>query len=456
MYDLVSLGGGPGGSAAAQQAALRGGSACIIEERDLGGVCLNRGCMPTKALLAASEAAWAMRRTGPFGIRPVEPEVDGRAVMRRVAEMVRTLRQATEEKLASRDRVDVLPGRGRLTAANTVEVDTPGGRREIRGRSVVIATGSRPNRPDFLPWDSGLLMTSDEALAAEDLPASVLVMGGGPLGCEFATAYAELGAEVHVVEMADRLLGNLPEEASDAARELLARRGVVVHTGATVQEMKASAGRLVARLADGDEIQTRQALIAVGRSPNVEDIGLERIGLRLTDGIIPVDDRCRTQVDGVYAVGDVADPRKHSHLAERMGVVAGENAMGYQLREDRSIVPVGVYTHPQIACAGTCDELGERPTSLDVAAYAYADSGTAKLYDRTGGRVKLLVEPDTGRIRGGLWIGPGAIDMIHEVTLAMRNGVTLKDLFHTMHAHPSFQEAVHAAAEAWIDRRVAE
>lgn len=455
-YDLIAIGGGPAGNSAAQQAALRGARACVIEHSALGGTCLNLGCMPTKGMLAGSEICHHARRAGGFGISLGEPRVDGRAFMARIHRLLDEFRHEARSSAESMDGLDIVTGRGRLLDAHTVAVEAPdGSSHQLQARAVAIATGSRPARPAELPWDCGRVWTSDEAVNAEDLPGpALLVIGSGPLGCEFATCYAELGLDVTLVEMQDRLLPQLDPLAGQAARELLEDRHVTVVTAATVASMAADSSGLETTLDTGQVLRSDHALVAVGRVMNLQNLGLDQAGVHYDD-TIPVDEACRTNVETIYAAGDVAEARNHSHLAERMGIVIGDQVTGCKTTDDRSVVPVGVYTHPEIATVGLA-EADARAQGLDVRAeeYRYAESSTAKLYGQTLGRCRLLVENQTQRIRGGLWIGPHAVDMIHECALAIRHGLTLEDVFRTIHAHPSFQQAMHVISESYCTDRL--
>ncbi len=452
-YDMVTIGSGPGGSAAARQVARRGGRACIVEAGTLGGVCLNVGCIPTKAMLAASDLAWRMRSAGTFGIASVEPRIDGQAFMGRVAAVVAELASRSAAAINMSKQIDLVRGRGRLVDAHTVAVDTSEGEKRITARAVVIATGSSPARPGFLPWDSPRLMTTNEAVTASDLPASVIVMGGGVIGCEMATVYSELGIATTVVEMLDSLLPGLDAEAGKAVTASLAERGVEVLTGRKVTAMTDDGDDIIASLDDGRELRAARALIAVGRRPNVDDIGLAKAGVQVEGGIIPVNDHCRTNVESVYAIGDVAETRQYAHLADRMGVVAAENIMGADLTDDRTVVPVGAYTHPEAASVGiTLAQAKEAFGKARLFRSSYANAGMAVACGQTQGQVKIVACPDSGRIYGALWIGPHAVDMIHEFAIAMRHGLTMAQLYHTIHAHPTFQEAAMLAAEGWVSQ----
>lgn len=452
-YDLVALGSGSGGGAAARQVARRGGRACIVEAGSLGGVCLNIGCIPTKAMLAASDLAWRMRSAGTFGIAPVEPKIDGPAFMRRVSTVVAELAQRSAGAVKMNKQIDLVRGRGRLVDAHTVAVDTPEGQRRLTGRAVVIATGSSPAKPGFLPWESPRLMTTDEAVTALDLPASVIVMGGGVIGCEMATVYSELGIATTVIEMIESLLPGMDEEAGKAVAASLAERGAEVLTSRKITAVTDTGDGLAVSLDDGRELRAARALVAVGRGPNVDGLGLADVGVHVAGGIIPVDDRCRTNVEGVYAVGDVAEARQYAHLADRMGVVAGENVMGARLADDRTVVPVGAYTHPEVASVGiTLAKAKEAFGKARLFRFSYAHAGMAMACGQTHGQVKIVACPDSGRIYGATWIGPHAVETIQEFAIAMRHGLTMAQLYHTIHAHPTFQEAAMLAAEGWVSQ----
>jgi len=453
VYDVAALGGGPGGNAAALAVKRRGGTACVVEQAHLGGSCLNVGCMPTKAMLAASDECWRANHAERFGLRGPRCAPDGRAVMGRVAEVVRALRERDEAGMAAR--VEVVRGRGRLDGPNAIVVQTAEGTRRVEAQNVVIATGARPVKPSFLPWGLPRLMTTDEAAVADDLPESALVMGGGVIGCEFATIYAELGVPTVLVEVLPRLVSTLGADASAAVEKSLGQRGVELLLGRRLTGMTATEEGVTAEFQGGDSRRATVALVAVGRQANIEDIGLDTAGIEVADGIIPVDDRCRTNVPGVYAVGDCAEKQQYAHLAERMGVVAGENIMGGDLADDRTVVPVGVYTHPEVAAVGLSrNPAKERFGRVKVLRYAYRKSTAALIYGQMDGQVNVIADPETGVIHGALWIGPHATDLIHEFALAMRHGLRLQQLYHTIHAHPTFQEAATVLAGSWIAQAI--
>ena len=450
LYDVAVIGGGPGGYAAALRAAVRGARVCLIEGAALGGCCLNVGCIPTKAMLHASRLKWEVERAKALGLGVAGVAVDGPVLMRRVAATVAGLSKGVGLLLKAR-KVDVIAGRGRLTAPDALAVEGAGWRGRVRAGAIIIATGSRPVRWDNLPWNSGRVLTTEEATTAGDLPGSVLIIGGGVIGCEFATFYSELGIPTTVVEMLDRLLPAMDEEASLAVARSLQARKVDVLTGTKVAAMSADGGGLTARLAGGRTVRAHCALLATGRAPNTDDIGLEELGIAMDGRIIRADDRCRTNVPNVYAAGDVAELRQYAHLATRMGIVAADNATGHDASDDRTVVPVGVYTHPEVAAVGLSEaEALRQHLPARVSRFPYLASGMARACGQEEGQVKLVARADTGAILGAAIIGPHATDVVHEITLAMRAGLGVRQVAETIHAHPTFSEAVGEAAEAWL------
>ena len=448
-FDVAVLGGGPGGYTAALRAAQRGAKTCCIEASQLGGTCLNLGCIPSKAMLHTSELAWEMGQCGNVGLSAGGIQVDGPTLMKRVSSTVSLLRKGLEGLLKAR-KVDIVSGRGCLMTPGRIQVTCDGEQAEITARSVIIAAGARPTRPDFVPWDSPRVMTTDQAVTAANLPESVLIVGGGAIGCEFATIYAELGVGTYLVETLDRLLNTFDPDASRIVTRSLKKRKVRLFTSAQIVSMTADETSVSTELADGQVIHTDAALVAVGRAPNVQDIGLERLGIELDDGIIKVDDRCRTSVDGVFAVGDVAERLQYAHLAARMGIVAAENATGGSAVDDRSVVPECIFTHPEVSAVGLPKVRAVDSSDVRIATFPLQASGLARAYGQTDGLVKLYARKDTGEVLGGLAIGPHATDWIHEITLAVRHQLKVADIAETIHAHPTFGESLYEAAESWL------
>ena len=451
MYDVAILGGGPGGYVAALRAAARGAKVCCVEADRLGGACLNVGCIPTKTMLHASRLLWDIRSAGDLGLIVAPPQVDQDAFLARVANVVTGLGKGVEFLLKAR-KVDVVCGRGRLIDAHTIAVETSDGTEDIAAESLILATGSRAARPSMLPWDSGRIITTDEATTAAELPESVLILGGGVIGCEFATIYSELGIPTTIVEMLDSLAAGLDQDAGRAILKSLEQRDVRVHVGTKATAVTAHGNAVTAELDSGESVAAAMVLAAVGRTADIDRIGLEDVGIETDGGVIVVDDRCRTNLESVYAVGDVAETRQYAHLASRMGVIAADNATGHEARDSRSVVPSGVYTHPQVATVGMSEhQARDDGRDIRVGRFPYVASGMAQIAGQTEGQVKILAEADGGKILGGVVIGPHATEVIHEIALAMHGGLTVEQVAETIHAHPSFSEAVGEAADAWMD-----
>ena len=449
-YDVAILGGGPGGYTAALRAAQRGATVCVVEQGRLGGTCLNVGCIPTKALLHVSQLAFDARGAAELGLNIIDVDIDDGAVSDRIADIVAGLRKGLAGLLKAR-KVDVVQGLGRITAPNTIHYNINGNVQPVHAKTLIIATGSRPTRPDFVPWQAPTVMTTDRATTTDAIPQSVLIVGGGVIGCEFATIYAELGVHTVLVEQCDRLLPELEPDAGKAASRSLQRRGVHLRTNTTIDAMLADDEAVTTDLSADQRVITHAALIAVGRRPNIDDIGLETVGVELADGIIAVDDHCRTNVESIYAVGDVACRKQYAHVAARMGSVAADNATGHDAADDLAVVPECVYTHPEIARIGLSAEKARGQfDDVKVSDFPLLASGMAQAFGQTLGASRLVARESTGEILGAVLISPRATEIVGQVALAMRNGLTVEDLAKTVHAHPTFSETLHEAAEVWL------
>ncbi|MCJ7692610.1 MAG: dihydrolipoyl dehydrogenase [Sedimentisphaerales bacterium] len=451
MYDVAVLGAGPGGYVAALRAAMRGAKVCIIEEKYLGGTCLNVGCIPTKAMLHASNIFYQTRNAKEFGINinVADTKVDEAAFMKRVGKVVKGLVGGVGFLLKKRG-VEVINGRGNLTAKDTVCVETKDGTKEIKARSIIVATGSVPVRPGFLPWDNDRIMTTDEATTANSLPKSIIILGGGVIGCEFATVYSELGIETTVVEMLDSLAANLDTDICKAVENSLKKRNVNIMTGTKLVSVKPQKDNVTAKLEDGSELTSEKILVAIGRKPNIEGIGLEELGIKIVNGIVTVDCKCKTNIDNIYAIGDIAETMQYAHLASKMGIVAADNATGNDAADDRTVVPTGIYTHPEAASVGLSETQAKKKCpNVKTSRFPYTASGIAQAYGETEGMVKLMADPELGEILGAVVIGQHATDIIQEIAIAMKNELTVEEIANTIHPHPTFTEAIGEAAEAW-------
>jgi len=447
-YDTTVVGGGPGGYVAAIRAAQLGLRVALVERGDLGGVCLNWGCIPTKALLASAHVLRLARNAGEFGIRVPDAEPDVSEIFRRKDAVVRRLRGGVRKLLEKRG-VDVLRGEGRLRPPGGVEVDGPDGARVIESDTVILAVGSRALVPGGFPYDGRLVMTSRDALARASLPGSLLVVGAGAVGCEFAGLYSALGARVVLVEMLPEILPGEDAAAARFLRTRLKKSGIDVRTGAAVETMEVSDDRVVTTLEGGDAIETESALLAMGRRPAVDEAGIAEAGVVVRDGAVGVDDRLQTSLPGVYAIGDLVGGPMLAHVASREGVVAAANVAGRDVRMVYEAVPRCVFTTPEVAGVGLTEEEAKAGgIEIAVGRFPFSASGRALASGESGGFAKILSDAATGRIVGAVIVGPRASELVHEAALAIEAGLGADVLSGMIHAHPTFSEAMAEAAEA--------
>ena len=448
--DIAILGGGPGGYVAALRAAQLGAQVVLIEENKVGGVCLNVGCIPTKALLRSAEVYRTFLRAEAFGLH-LEGSVtpDWPAIQARKEAIAQQLVQGVE-KLLHGAGVQVIQGRGRLVTPLVLEVTTADGVQRVKAKSVVIATGSRPVRLPLPGMELPGVLDSTATLALEALPRRLLVVGGGVVGVELADIFNAFGVEVTVVEMLDRLLPQMDAALGPALAWTMEQRGVQFHLNSQVTRVDAVAGSLRATVVTpgGEvEIEADRVLVAVGRRPNVEDLGLETAGVRFDKTGIPVDAQMRTNVPGVYAIGDVTGGALLAHVAMQGGEVAVKNAQGHIATFDPKTIPWCVYTDPEVASVGLAEaQARQEGYDVRVGRFPLNANGKAMADGETEGFVKVVSEARFGEVLGLHIVAPHASDMIHEGGLALALEATLDELVTTIHAHPTLGEAVREAA----------
>jgi len=452
--DLCIIGAGPGGYVAAIRAAQLGMRVAIVEREHLGGVCLNRGCIPTKAMLRVADVYATLQRGAEFGILADNVRLDYGRALRFRDRVVDALRNGVAGLLRSQG-VQVLTGHGRLAGARTVVVQRNGGEERIEARRILLATGSRPATPPIPGADDpALVLTSDSALELTAVPKSLVVIGGGAVGLEWAVMFHAFGTAVTVLEMMPTLLPTEDAEIGQQLARILGKRGLGIHTGAKVLAIEAGpeGGALVRyQTSDSAEATVRgeRVLLAVGRAPLTTDLGLETAGVRTERGWVPVDERLQTNVEGIYAIGDITRHQLLAHVASHQGVVAVEQMAGHQRRLDYTQVPSCVFTHPEVASVGLTEAAArERGYDVQVGRFPLAALGRAQTYGDTDGFVKVVTEARYGEILGVHIIGPVASDMIAEATLALHLEATVDDLVDTIHAHPTWPEALPEAALA--------
>ncbi len=449
-YQIAILGGGPGGYVAAIRAAQLGAKVVVIEQDALGGTCLNRGCIPTKALLAGAALVKGIQGAASFGIDVGDYRVDYARLAARKDAVVKQLTGGIAY-LFKKNKVDLIKGRGFLKGPGQIEVATAEVMIEnIQAENIILATGSEPALIKALGYNGRTVVTSTEALAWTEVPAELLIIGGGVIGCEFATLFATLGSKVTIVEMMPTILPMIDSEISRRFSMLLKKAGVEIKTKAQITEVKEAGGRVQAALADGQTINVDKVLISIGRQFNTRGLGLEEAGITLgPKGEIVVDEYLRTSVPGIYAIGDVTNKIQLAHVASAQGLAAVATIMDRPTKVNYEAVPSCIYTLPEIAGVGLTKEAAEgRGMKVRVGKFPFQASGKALCSGETDGMVKVIAEAESDRVVGVFIMGPHATELIAEGALAVNKGITAGELAATIHAHPTLSETVMEAAEA--------
>ncbi len=447
-YDVVVIGGGPGGYSAAIRARQLGRKTALVEEADLGGVCLNWGCIPTKALLKQAEVYQLVRHADEYGIKVGEPEVDWEMVIGRSRAVAERLSKGVAY-LMQKNGVDVLQGRGKLTPARKVQVDDGKSVTELDAAQVILATGSRPKSIPGVEFDGTRIISSKEAMVQEERPQALAIIGAGAIGVEFAYFYRAYGSEVLLLEALPQILPREDEEIAAGLAESLSEQGIEVATGAKVVAVNNKKRRVAVRYEVGGEAFAREVdrvLVATGVQGNIEGLGLEAAGVRTRNGMVEVDGRMETSAKGVYAIGDVAGTPQLAHAAVQEGIAAVEFAAGKE-RPDLGQVPNCIYCQPQVASVGMSEkEAREAGRDVKVGRFPFAASGKGQAAGETAGLVKLVFDARYGELLGGAILGAEATELIAELGLALRLEATYEELLLTVHAHPTLSEAVMEAA----------
>jgi dihydrolipoamide dehydrogenase len=454
-YHVAVIGGGPGGYVAALRAAQLGLNVVLVEKDSMGGTCLNRGCIPTKALVKSAELWREMNHAETFGLSAQGLSFDYTQVMARKNQVVATLVGGIDQLMKSK-KITVVRGFAELSQPGKVTVNLPGEEKlEILADNVIIATGSEPSRPPIPGRDLPGVVTSDEALEDGKFPARVVVIGGGVIGMEFASIYASFGAKVTVVEMLPAILPNVDEELPKRAAPTFKKLGMEIVTKATVKEIKRQGEELQVVIEDAKgvrEVVCDQVLLSAGRRPVLSGIDIEKLNLRAEKGALLVNTKLETGVPGVYAIGDAVGGIMLAHVASAEGIVAAENCAGLDSSIDYRVVPNCIFTYPEIAGVGiTEQEAKAQGLAVKVSKFSFTGNGKALAIGENIGTVKLISKED-GILVGAHILGPHASDLIHELALAVEKGLTGEDIAHTIHAHPTLSEAVMEAAHGLIGK----
>jgi len=457
MTHIAILGGGPGGYVAAIRARQLGAEVTLIEMNALGGTCLNRGCIPTKALLRSAEVARLARETNQFGIETEFRGVSWPAIMRRKSQVVAQLVKGIEY-LMKQNAIRVVRGRGRLIEPRTIEVETEGKRETVAADQVLLAPGSVPATLPLPGCDLPTVLTSDEMLEIERIPESLAIIGGGVIGVEFADVFSAMGSKVTIIEMLPRIVPLEDEEMSAELARAFRKHKVDIFVNARVSQVAQRNGKRVVHLSHDQqerEVEAELVLSAVGRRPNTQNMGLAEAGVEMEKAAIKVNARMETNLPGLYACGDAIGGYLLAHVASAEGKVAVANALGHDCEMDYTAIPSAVYTHPQIGSAGLTDaQANERGMEVKVGRFYYRAAGKAVADGERDGLAKIVVDAATGKVVGGHIVGPHATELIHEVALAIRLGATAEAIGEMVHAHPTLSEPIMEAAEDALGRAI--
>lgn len=447
---IIILGGGPAGYVGALKAAQLGAEVIVIEDTEVGGTCLNRGCIPTKTLIASSEALNKVKNCEDYGLElngSVSPNIQ--KIIERKNKVI-SIQVKGIRSLFKSWGVNLIEGKGMLLSPEKVEVEKRDGTREVLGADrIIIATGSRPARIPIFPFDGERILSSDDALNIKEIPRSLLIVGAGVIGCEFACIFSEFGTEITMVEMLPRAVSTEDTEISELLERELKKRKIKLFTDVSVNRVEGLKDGIHSYLSDGKEIVTEKVLVSIGRELNSDNIGLEAIGVRKgSRGEIIVNEMMETNISGIYAAGDVTGGILLAHVASREGIVAAINACGGDARMDYSVVPAAIFTSPEIASVGLREyQATERGINIRTGHFQFRALGKAHAMGEISGFIKIIADADNDRVLGCHIIGPHASDLIHEVALAMRTGIKAKDIAETIHAHPTLAEGIMEAAE---------
>jgi dihydrolipoamide dehydrogenase len=446
-FDIAVLGSGPGGDIAALKAAQLGATVAIVEQQDLGGTCLNRGCIPSKAILASAELLHHIRHAADMGV-----EVAGSVtanwdkIQSRKDKILNSLRTGIKGLLGAR-KATIFQGRATLNGPGKVVVTKDGAKQEFTAAKTILAVGSVPSRIPGWPTDNNFVCTSDEALHWKTLPKRLLIVGGGVIGCEFACMMAPLGVAVTIVEMLPQILPSIDTQIAAATSKIFTQRGIQIHVGTKIESVSINGEVVTVTLADGKKLEADRVLVATGRRANTADINLESVGLTTDRGFIRVDDQMQTKTKDYFCIGDANGRCLLAHAASAHGVVAAENALGHT-QSFTAPVPNCVYTFPEIAAVGlTAEEAREKGHNITVGQFPLGHLGKAMAAGDTDGFVRLIRDRITGNLLGIHMIGHNVTECIAAAGALLHQKATVADVADTVFAHPTISESIKEAAE---------
>lgn len=445
-FDVIVLGGGPGGYPAAIRAAQRGKSVALVEAKELGGTCLNRGCIPSKALIAGAEFAGRLKEASTFGIEIPQFKIHYERLAEHKDRVVHKMRTGLEGLIAA-NKITLFRGVGKFISSHEIKVIGQDNG-IITADKIIVATGSEPRNFSAFPFDYERIHDSTSLLALKVMPKKLIIIGGGVIGCEFASLYANLGVDVTILELLPRIITTEAQEISQALTRAFVKKGIKVETSVNVQKVEKDKQGVIAKVEGGKTFTADCCLVAVGRSLNTKDNGFDKAGILVQDnGMVAVNERMETSVDGIYAVGDIASKWWLAHVATHQGIVAAENACGNHAVMHYNAVPSVIFTDPEIGSVGlSLEEATKKGLKAKAAPFPFQALGKSQATLYTEGFAQIIVEEKTGQILGAQTIGYEAATLIAQMALAITNELTIECVAETIHAHPTISEAWGEAA----------
>jgi dihydrolipoamide dehydrogenase len=438
--DVAVLGAGPGGYPVAIRCSQSGKKVALVEAKEVGGTCLNRGCIPTKTLLKGVMTYIEATHAAEYGLHVTDASMDWPQLVTKKNAVVASLR-ASLEGLIQSNGVDLIYGRGKFISPKEIEV-TGKNPMIIQADHIVIATGSEPKEIPTIPFDHEFIYNSTSALDLKKIPESITVVGGGANGCEYASLFSALGVKVYLVEMLPRILPLESEPVSTAVSQAFIKEGIEIYCNEKVTSSKRSNNGVEITLSSGKTIHSSIAMVAAGRALNTDAIGLDVIGLRVERGAIVTDDRMATNINGIWAIGDITARFLYAHVATHQGLVVAENILGNPKKMYYNAIPGALFTRPEAGSVGySLEEAKKQGFQAKMATFPLQALGRAHASCHTEGFVQLIFEEKTGRILGAVSVGYHAAELIAEMSLAITNELTIECVHDTIHAHPTFSES---------------
>lgn len=455
MFDIAILGAGPGGYVAAIRAAQLGAKVVLIEKGPLGGTCLNRGCIPTKAMHSTVALYQKIQKASEFGIEVDSARVNYGKMMEETDRIVGRLRKGIEF-LLKKNKIEIVQGTGELKAPDEIIVTHSGSatHQTIRAKKIILATGSEPKVFPQFNIDEMNVFTSTGMLQFREAPKSLLIIGGGVMGLEFAAVYAGLGIPVTIVEVLDRLLPGEDPEISKEITSIFEKQGVKIILQTQVAKVSINtSGTVRTELSNGQAVESDKVLVSIGRQMNTH--GFSELGMGVKGQFVNVNEQMETSINNIYAIGDISGGPQLAHVASFQGMIAASAAMGENVNMDYSAVPIAIFTFPEIARVGlTEDEARKSGKKILVGKFPFQALGKSTSLRERRGFVKVIADEGTGRLLGIHMIGGHVSELLGEATIAIRHGLTANQLIETIHAHPTLPEAIQEAAESLYGRGI--